>query len=96
MIWVFDSFFLLLTLALLLIFLLALAPPFKALGWWAGWSRKELRANKDILAQLAPDNVKEAPNAECHLVYLTGINGCSGDFLGRREMNFLTDAGSKE
>jgi hypothetical protein len=37
MTWVFDSFFLLLTLALLLLFLLALASPFEALGWWAGW-----------------------------------------------------------
>ena len=91
MTWVFDSFFLLLTLALLLIFLLALVSPFEALGWWAGWSRKELQANKDILAQLAPDNVKDASNAEYYLVYLTGINGYSGDFLGHREMNFLTE-----
>jgi len=89
MAWVFDSFFLLLGLALLLLFFLSLLSPFEALGWWAGWSRKELQPDKNIIPYLTPNAEKESPNAKNYLVYLTGINGYSGDFLGHREMNFL-------
>lgn len=68
---------------LFLALLLALSAPLEALGWWAGWSRRELQPDEPLQLPVAESQ------AEAFVVYLTGIAGFSGDFLGRRELAFL-------
>lgn len=77
----------LLALGLALFLAVALLSPLEALAWWAGWSqrRKEPEQPVDSLLSLA----SETPAADYYVVYLTGIAGFSGKFLGRRELGFL-------
>ena len=71
-------------LAFLLLVAMAMVSPFEALGWWAGWTKRELR-------QVAPLNKANSTiePAEFYIVYLTAIGGISAD-LSSRERRFLT------
>ncbi len=73
----------LVVLALLLLVAMALLSPFEALGWWAGWTKRELK-------QVVPpqqDASSEEP-ADLYIVYLTAIGGISAD-ISSRERRFL-------
>ncbi len=85
--WLLDPLITLLGLGLLLAFTLAIASPFEALGWWAGWSERQLDPHRHItLPQPLPGTPDDV---EGYVVYLTGIGGYSGEFLARREMGFI-------
>lgn len=85
--WLLDPLVTLLGLGLLLAFALAIASPFEALGWWAGWSERQLDPHSHIAP---PQPLPDAPNdVEGYVVYLTGIGGYSGEFLARRERGFV-------
>ena len=76
----------LLGLGLILIIVMAFVSPFEALGWWSGWSKRQLEPEPVDEDASAPDG---PPDADHYVVYLTGIGGFSGDWLGDRESNFL-------
>ncbi len=78
-----DPLLLLFLLALLLLVIWALLAPFEALGWWAGWTKRELRPSFS-LEGIAP---ADAP-AAFYIVYLTAIGGISAD-ISSRERRFL-------
>ncbi|HMR65073.1 MAG TPA: CAAX protease [Anaerolineae bacterium] len=85
--FVIDPLFNLLFLGLVLVIMMALVSPFEALGWWAGWNERQLET--DPLDQLPPLETEAQPDADHHVVYLTGIGGFSGTWLGDREALFL-------
>lgn len=81
-----DPLLALLVLGLLLFVALALLSPLEALGWWAGWSRRQVDqvADAAVLAEAKPI----APDAH-FIVYLTAIGGISAEDISRRERGFL-------
>jgi len=87
MAWVFDSFFLLFGLGLLLVFAMALLSPLEALGWWAGWSKRQLEPDTPDEEASLPSS-QETP-AEHYAIYLTAIGGISTEDLSGRERHFL-------
>lgn len=79
--------FVLVLLGILLFAAVALLSPFETLGWWAGWSQRREESNP---IALAPTPLwRRDRTTDQYLVYLTGIAGFSGEFLGRRELGFL-------
>lgn len=87
MTWALDQLFGLLGLGLLLVFSIAFVSPFEALGWWAGWSRRQLEPDRPGERTGPMPDAKT--DAEHYIVYLTGVGGFSGEFLARREIGFL-------
>jgi len=80
-----NSLLYLVGLAALLIFIMAILSPFEALGWWAGWTRRDLDATtKEV--NLRESDVTEADH---FIVYLTAIGGISSEDISRREHHFL-------
>lgn len=79
-----SPIFFLIILALLLLIVMALLSPFEALGWWAGWTRRDLRP----LGQL-PLPAGTETDIDFYLVYLTAIGGISAETISKRERNFL-------
>ena len=71
-------------LALLLLVTMALLAPFESLGWWAGWTKRELRPVAPLV-----EGTPAADPADLYIVYLTAIGGISAD-LSSRERKFLT------
>lgn len=73
----------LIALAFLLLIAMAIVSPFETLGWWAGWTKRELRQ------VVPPDESRpDAEPADLYIVYLTAIGGISAD-LSSRERRFL-------
>lgn len=70
-------------LAFLLLVTMALLAPFESLGWWAGWTKRDLQP----VAPLEEFNPAAEP-ADLYIVYLTAIGGISAD-LSSRERRFL-------
>jgi hypothetical protein len=62
---------------------MALLAPFESLGWWAGWTKRELRQVAP-LGEISPAQ----ESADLYIVYLTAIGGISAD-LSSRERRFL-------
>lgn len=75
---------LLLVLGLILVILMALVSPFEALGWWAGWSKRQLMPSQPIQV-----NELNAKTADLYIVYLTAIGGISAEEISTRERRFL-------
>ena len=73
----------LIALALLLLVGMALLAPFESLGWWAGWTKRELHPVLP-LEEIPPTGEPAA----LYIVYLTAIGGISAD-LSSREKRFL-------
>ncbi len=71
-------------LALMLLVAMAWLAPFEALGWWAGWTKRDL--SPVIPAQEA---AATGEPADLYIVYLTAIGGISAD-LSSRERRFLS------
>ena len=74
----------LISLGLLLLFVMALASPFEALGWWAGWTKKGLEPPALDTKISGSDQA-----ADFYLVYLTAIGGISAEDISSRERRFL-------
>lgn len=73
----------LIALALLLLVTMAWLAPFEALGWWAGWTKR------DLSPVISANEVDPSGNpADLYIVYLTAIGGISAD-LSSRERKFL-------
>jgi predicted Abi (CAAX) family protease len=85
--FVLDPLFNLLFLGLLLVVVVALVSPFEALGWWSGWNKHQLETDK--LDQLTLLEAEAHAEADHYVVYLTGVGGFSGTWLGDREVLFL-------
>ncbi|MCB0164205.1 MAG: CAAX protease [Anaerolineae bacterium] len=83
---VINPLFSLLFWGFILIIILAFISPFEALGWWAGWNKRQLETESLAPPTLEPD---AQPDADYYVVYLTGIGGFSGAWLGDREAHFL-------
>ncbi len=81
---VLDPLFNLLFLGLILVIIMALVSPFEALGWWAGWNKRQIETTQLSQAPLPTPDVE--PKADYYAVYLTGIAGFGGEWLGDREM----------
>ncbi|MEM7530827.1 MAG: hypothetical protein AAF639_01520 [Chloroflexota bacterium] len=60
--------------------------PIETLGWWAGWF-----GNKIYADDVPPEgNLREVhPNADCYIVFLSGVARVSGVTMSRREQGFL-------
>lgn len=60
--------------------------PFEALGWWAGWFGEKI-----YVTSLPPDeHIRVArSDADCYVLFLSGIGRVSGEVLSRREQGFL-------
>ena len=75
-------------LGLLLLFLMALLSPFEAMGWWAGWSKRDLESS--TAAGLPADSPSAPlPEASHYIVYLTAIGGISAEDISSRERRYL-------
>jgi hypothetical protein len=74
----------LIALAFILLIGMALLAPFESLGWWAGWTKRELQP--DI--PLEELGLEKNPAAAIYIVYLTAIGGISAN-LSSREKRFL-------
>lgn len=85
--FVIDPLFSLLFLGLILVIIMALVSPFEALGWWAGWNKRQVETTQLSQAPLPAPDAK--PKADYYAVYLTGIAGFGGEWLGDRETVFL-------
>jgi hypothetical protein len=68
----------LIALALLLLVAMALLSPFETLGWWAGWTKRELRPIEPIKAIGTADGA-----ADYYIVYMTAIGNISSDISSR-------------
>lgn len=75
-------------LGVILLFIMALLSPFEALGWWAGWSKRDLESTT---AAAVPANASSGPKAEAshYIVYLTAIGGISAEDISGREQRYL-------
>ena len=82
-----GPFFTLLCFGGLLIIGLAFVSPFEALGWWSGWSERQVEP--EAIADNPHVEKEDLPEADHHVVYLTGIGGFSGEWLGDREIHFV-------
>ena len=60
--------------------------PFEALGWWAGWFGEKIYV--DTLPTDEHVRVARA-DADCYMLFLSGIGRVSGAVLSRREQGFL-------
>jgi hypothetical protein len=60
--------------------------PFETLGWWAGWF-----GDKIYHDDLPPDGLVRAarPQADCYLLFLSGVGRVSGETFSWREQEFL-------
>lgn len=76
----------LLSLALLMLVVMALLSPFEALGWWAGWTRRELSPPAPL-----PAPADMPSDIDYYLVYLTAIGGISAETISKRERRFLDE-----
>jgi hypothetical protein len=76
--------FCLLAIALLLLVVMALLSPFEALGWWAGWTKRELKPVRPLIPVAKPSQP-----VNLFIVYLTAIGGISAD-ISTRERRLLT------
>jgi len=81
-----SPIFCLLALGLLLLVVMALLSPFEALGWWAGWTKRDLTPP----APLPPLEVIQT-DIDYYLVYLTAIGGISAETISKREKAFLAE-----
>ena len=79
-----HPFLCLLALGLLLLVVMALLSPFEALGWWAGWTKRDLQPMAPLPC---PDD--DEHRFDYYLVYLTAIGGISAETISKRERNFL-------
>ncbi len=76
-------------LGLLLLFIMALLSPFEAMGWWAGWSKRDLESTATAgLPASAPTDI--LPEASHYIVYLTAIGGISAEDISSRERRYLS------
>ncbi|MGE3599646.1 MAG: hypothetical protein AB7N70_29300, partial [Dehalococcoidia bacterium] len=87
--WLLDHLTSLLLFLFLVLVAMALLSPFEALGWWAGWNKKELDAAP---ADHSHDD-QQPPHrrAAQYAVYLTGVGGFSGAYLRPPEAAFVED-----
>lgn len=84
--WIIEHLVSLLSLFFLLVIFIALLSPFEALGWWAGWSHRQL----DPEPPTPTDNpTAEANDVQQYAVYLTGVGGFSGEALTDFEEHLL-------
>lgn len=81
-----SPIFCLLALGLLLLVIMALLSPFEALGWWAGWTKRELNPTAPLPAAAETDT-----DIDYYLVYLTAIGGISAETISKRERIFLNE-----
>lgn len=73
----------LIALAFLLLVGMALLAPFESLGWWAGWTKRDMKP------EIPLEELSHAGDpAALYIVYLTAIGGISAD-LSSREKRFL-------
>ena len=79
-----EPIFLLISLGVLLLFIMALLSPFEALGWWAGWTNKGLEPES-----MMPVGNTNRKLADFYIVYLTAIGGISAADISSRERRFL-------
>ncbi len=86
--WILESIFCLLGLGLVLFFIAGFFAPFEAMRWWAGWTEHGLEPEEE-LPEVPPLLPGANTKAEHYVVYLTGIGGFSGDYLAKRELEFL-------
>jgi hypothetical protein len=71
-------------LAFTLLIGMALLAPFESLGWWAGWTKRDLQPTIEL-----QESNPEADLPAIYIVYLTAIGGISAD-ISSREKRFLT------
>jgi hypothetical protein len=77
-----------LTGAIVLLFISAALAPFESLGWWAGWyGEKETPPVPGQTPTVAAANVPESPNQH-FLVYLSGIGAMDPDSIPQEEIDW--------
>lgn len=79
-----EPLFCLISIGVLLLFVMAILSPFEALGWWAGWTHKEMESSPPT-----PVSKKNQKPADFYVVYLTAIGGISATDISSRERRFL-------
>jgi pimeloyl-ACP methyl ester carboxylesterase len=76
----------LLGVALLALLVMAILAPIEALGWWAGWRKRETDAPA---APPAKPEAVDTPEATEYIVYLSGIGKASGRWSFPEEADFI-------
>src|SRR6266487_2996912 len=85
--------FQLLGIGLIIILAVGVLSPFESMGWWAGWSEESKPELPEVEPpQETPGNTE--PEFNHYVVYLSGIDAISGDFLGNYEIAFLDKVGA--
>jgi hypothetical protein len=79
--------FQLLGIGLLLLLIAALLAPFESLGWWAGWFGRSAAKNTAAPSEQKASDMQVPAEARHYLVYLSGIEAISGDFLETEEID---------
>jgi len=77
----------LLGIGILLLLIAALLAPFESLGWWAGWFGRSAAKNTAATSEQKASEMQLPAEAQHYLVYLSGIDAISGDFLEREEID---------
>jgi hypothetical protein len=85
--WLSNPLLILLTFAIVVVFLLALLSPFESLGWWSGWSRKHLEP--EMIEQIPQPLPNADLNASYFIVFFSGVIAFSGGAAGNRERRLL-------
>ena len=77
------------SLIILLLFVMAVLSPLETLGWWSGWSNKQLATMLPDPQQAASIVAPVTSNPDNFVVYLTAIGGISAEDISGRERRFL-------
>lgn len=88
--WIAEALLLFLGLGGLLLLVSAFLSPFEALGWWAGWTRRQLEPEASASEEAADEST-----ASYYIVYLAGAGAVSPEELSGREKRFLGMLGDR-
>ena len=86
--FIFESLFCLVGLGLFLVLVMALLSPLEALGWWAGWSARDISPSSPAGSPTLPTTGQPQPGKH-YVIYLTAIGGISAADISGRERSFL-------
>ncbi|MEM8532158.1 MAG: hypothetical protein AAGF95_15035 [Chloroflexota bacterium] len=73
-----------------LFLVIAMLAPLEALGWWAGWDQDQPSPQAPLeLPALSDSQISASQQADCYVVYLSGVGMLRGDMHTAKERAFL-------
>ncbi|NOK60978.1 MAG: hypothetical protein GFH27_549289n40 [Chloroflexi bacterium AL-W] len=85
-----SQILILIVVTFVLFLIIAMLAPLEALGWWAGWDHDQPSPQAPLeLPTLDHSQIVASQQAECYVVYLSGVGMLGGDMLTEKEQAFL-------